>query len=83
MIEDQSVLYHHAYSICSLMVRYTLALRGSPKDDQSALDVHEVSVDLFKGENLTEEFLCDINKYGQVCIDLRHNITEKLTREHL
>lgn len=83
MDESQSILYHSAYSICSLMVRYTLALRGNPKDEHSALDVREVSVDLFKGENLTEEFLCDINKYGQVCTDLHHYIAEKLTREPL
>ncbi|KAJ5157225.1 uncharacterized protein N7482_008325 [Penicillium canariense] len=60
------ILYHNIYSICSMMVRYTLALRGPPKDDHSAMDVTEVAVDLFKGENLTEEFLCDINKYAQV-----------------
>jgi glutathione S-transferase len=82
MDEDQSILYHNAYSICALMVRYTLALRGTPKDDHSALDVREVSLDLHKGEHLTEEF-CEINKYGQVRTDLRHNITAKLTQETL
>jgi hypothetical protein len=60
MDDNQSILYHNAYSICSLMVRYTLALKGPPKDEHSTLNVREVSVDLFKGEHLTEEFLCDI-----------------------
>lgn len=66
MDDNQSILYHNAYSICALMVRYTLALGGPPKDDVSTLYLREVPVDLFKGEHLTEEFLCDINKYGQV-----------------
>ncbi|CEJ54245.1 hypothetical protein PMG11_00565 [Penicillium brasilianum] len=66
MDDNQSILYHNAYSIYALMVRYTLALGGPPKDDASTLYVREVPVDLFKGEHLTEKFLCDISKYGQV-----------------
>jgi hypothetical protein len=69
MADNQSILYHNAYSVCSITVRYTLALRGHPEDEASALNLREVSVDLFKGEHLTEEFLCDINKYGQVRIN--------------
>lgn len=68
MTQNQPILYHNAYSVCSIMVRYTLALRGHLKDEHSALNVRGVSVDPFKGELLTEQFLCEINKYWQVSI---------------
>lgn len=80
MDDNQCILYHSAYSMCALMVRYTLALRGPPKDDTSTLNVREVSIDLFQGEHLTEEFLCEINKYGQVRKNDPHDKTTMLTR---
>src|SRR6266498_4599050 len=45
-------LYHNHYSICSLMVRYTLALRGQPKDPASEVSVQEQVVDIFREEQL-------------------------------
>lgn len=61
-------LYHNTYSVCSLMVRYTLALRGPPKDASSAIEVHEQEVDVYHEEQLSEQFLCEINPKGQVNI---------------
>ena len=59
-------LYFHPYSICSLMVRYALALRGEAKMSSSEIivDLHEV--DMFHGAQLEEHFLLDINPKGQV-----------------
>jgi hypothetical protein len=59
-------LYHHPYSICSIMVRYTLALRGSPKDPSSQINVTEKVVDIFHEAQLEEDFLLNINAKGQV-----------------
>lgn len=61
------VLYYHPYSICSLMVRLTLAMRGIPKDSSSEMVVEEKFVDIFKNHQLEENFLCNINPKGQVC----------------
>jgi hypothetical protein len=60
------VLYHHPYSICSIMVRYALALRGEPKAASDEMVVEERVVEIFKGEQLTEHFLCEVNPKGQV-----------------
>ncbi|KAH8812214.1 hypothetical protein F5884DRAFT_784746 [Xylogone sp. PMI_703] len=60
------VLYHHPYSICSLMVRLTLAMRGRPKDLDSEMTVEERVVDIFNSLQLEEDFLCNINPKGQV-----------------
>lgn len=61
-------LYFHPYSICSLMVRYTLALRGKPKvaSPDIVLDLHEV--DIFHGAQLEEHFLLNVNPMGQVVV---------------
>lgn len=60
-------LYHNPYSVCSIMVRYTLALSGLAKDDPPALEVEEKCVDIFDEEQLSEDFL-KINPYGQASI---------------
>ena len=60
------ILYHNFYSVCSIMVRYTLALRGPAEDDASAVLVEEKEVDIFHEEQLTEQFLSEINPKGQV-----------------
>jgi hypothetical protein len=48
------------------MVRYTFALRGRPRDDSSEINVQEQHVDIFHEEQLSEDFLCNINAMGQV-----------------
>ena len=59
-------LYFHPYSICSLMVLYTSALRGSAKDAEFEMIIHTREVDIFHEEQFEEHFLCDINAKGQV-----------------
>ena len=59
-------LYINTYSICSIMVEYTIALRGEPKDAESDMPIVLHDVDLFRTEQLTEAFLTEINPEGQV-----------------
>lgn len=59
-------LYHFTFSICSIMVRYTFALRGEPADPGNKMRLTEEEVNIMKGEQLTEHFLCDINPAGEV-----------------
>ena len=60
------ILYHNYYSICSIMVRYTAAIRGAPKDPESEILIEEQAIDIFHEEQLSEHFLCEINPLGQV-----------------
>src|SRR5256885_3422319 len=60
------VLYHNLYSICSIMVRYTLAVKGAPQKPAAAMVVKEQEVDIFHGAQLDEQFLLEINPRGQV-----------------
>jgi hypothetical protein len=60
------VLYHNTYSICSLMVRYTLAVRGTPHSPAAAITVDEQMVDIFHEAQLDEDFLLNVNPKGQV-----------------
>jgi hypothetical protein len=60
-------LYYFPYSICSIMVRYTIALRGPPRDEASAMSVTERVLDITAGEQTKEEYLCEVNPKGQVC----------------
>jgi hypothetical protein len=59
-------LYVNAYSICSIMVRYTLAIRGIGLDVSTQMVVEEREVNIFEGEQMEEAFLCDVNPKGQV-----------------
>ncbi|KIY00911.1 uncharacterized protein Z520_03577 [Fonsecaea multimorphosa CBS 102226] len=59
-------LYHNPFSICSLMVRYTVALRGPARDKASEIPIQDQSVDIFHEEQLSEHFLRNINPKGQV-----------------
>ena len=60
------MLYHYPYSICSIMVRQTIAIRGQAKDAESEIPINEKLLDIFKKEQLSEHFLCDVNPEGQV-----------------
>ena len=59
------ILFYNNFSLCSLMVRFTLALcnecPGTP------LNVEEKHVDIQHGGQLTEEYICDVNPKGTVC----------------
>lgn len=61
-------LYHNPWSVCSIMVRQTIAIRGLPQNAASELSIKEEVVDIFHGEQLTERYLCEINPEGQVMI---------------
>ena len=66
MGEPTHYLYHFDYSICSIMARFAYALRGTPKDPKNEIRIEERQVNLGKGEQLTEHYLCDINPAGDV-----------------
>ena len=64
--QELYTLYHDYYSICSLQVRYTFALRGPSKDNASQIEMKEAELDLTTKGHLKEEYLCEINPAGQV-----------------
>lgn len=66
MTSQQHVLYYHPYSICSIMSRYALAIRGEPATPEEAITVKEQEIDIYASEQLTEEYLCIVNAKGQV-----------------
>jgi len=59
-------LYANLYSLCSLMVRTTIAIRGDARDRDCEMLIEEEEVDIYREEQLTEHYLCDINPLGQV-----------------
>ncbi|OCT46774.1 hypothetical protein CLCR_02036 [Cladophialophora carrionii] len=50
-------LYYNPFSICSLMVLYTLRLKGEPKSPADAVEPEEVFIDIYTGEQMTESYL--------------------------
>lgn len=48
------------------MVLYTMALKGSATSPENEIDMEAKVLDIFHQRQLDEEFLCNINKYGQV-----------------
>jgi glutathione S-transferase len=59
-------LYHNIYSLCSLQVRYTVAIAGEPRDGLPQMEIEEVPIDLFNNGQLDEFFLTKVNRKGQV-----------------
>jgi hypothetical protein len=66
MAPTTATLYHNTYSICSIMVRQTVAIRGQAKNADSEIMITEQVVDIFNEEQFSEHFLCEINPLGQV-----------------
>lgn len=60
------VLYYHPYSVCSLMVLHTLALKRSAREPEDEITMQTKVIDIFNEEQLSEDFLCNINDHGQV-----------------
>ena len=60
------VLHHFPYSLCSIMVRHTIALRGRPRSSESFINIEEKIVDLSRGEHISETYLLEVNPKGQV-----------------
>lgn len=52
------------------MARYTYAVRAEPENSKNEIRIEERQVNLGKGEQLTEHYLCDINPAGDVSLDL-------------
>ncbi|EXJ63634.1 uncharacterized protein A1O5_11395 [Cladophialophora psammophila CBS 110553] len=50
-------LYYNPFSICSLMVLYTLRVKGEPKSAADAVDPEERFIDIYTGEQMTESYL--------------------------
>jgi len=59
-------LYHHPFSVCSLMVRYTLAIAGPTNQYTTSMDVVEKEIDIYNSGQLDEHFLTRVNPKGQV-----------------
>ena len=60
--DDPFILYYNPYSICSLMVLYTLAVTKA----ENELNLEKRVLDIYHEEQFTEHFLCDINDHAQV-----------------
>lgn len=61
---ERFTLFFNNYSICSIMVRFTIAAARQSQVDQLAID--EQIVDIQHGGQLTEYYLCDVNPKGTV-----------------
>ena len=59
-------LYYNRFSICSIMVRWLVSIRGEPRDEASRMDITPKEIDIFNEEQLSEWYLCDVNPNGQV-----------------
>lgn len=68
MYSSYYTLYWNPYSICSLMVRYTLETRGPPKDGELDWNIENKAINIFAGEQISEHFLCEVNPKGEVSI---------------
>jgi hypothetical protein len=66
---SEYTLYHNPFSICSIMMRYLIAVRGEPVDAASSMGViKENMIDIFNEEQLREDYLLHVNPRGQVNI---------------
>ncbi|KAF2105144.1 hypothetical protein NA57DRAFT_30050 [Rhizodiscina lignyota] len=59
-------LYYNRYSICSIMMRWLVDIRGQPKDEASRMDIGLKEINIFKEEQFSEWYLCEVNPNGQV-----------------
>lgn len=59
-------LYYNRFSICSIMMRWLVDIRGEPKDESSRMNIALREIDIFQEEQFDEWYLCDVNKNGQV-----------------
>ena len=65
-MQMEYTLYHFPWSLFSLTVRYTIALRGEPTSLAGEMKIVEKVVNLQRDENLAEGYLLGINPKGQV-----------------
>ncbi|KIW72337.1 hypothetical protein PV04_00537 [Phialophora macrospora] len=57
MAQPKYELYYNPFSICSLMVLYTLRLKGQPKSPADAVEPEERFIDIYSGEQMAESYL--------------------------
>lgn len=62
--EEPYILYHNHYSLCSLMVRFTLALCKEQGDWPLTVEEHKINIQ--HGGQLSEDYLCNVNPNGTV-----------------
>ncbi|KAH8814838.1 hypothetical protein F5884DRAFT_841009 [Xylogone sp. PMI_703] len=77
------ILYHNHYSLCSLMVRFTLALCKEQGEREGSLRVEEHEVNIQNGGQLSEYYLCDVNPYGTVPVLANDSNLSEPIRESL
>lgn len=66
MASQSYTLYYAIDSLCSYMLRYTLAIRGPGKDVQE-ISIEEELVDIhYERNQLSEFFLLKVNPEGKV-----------------
>lgn len=64
---DHLVLYTNHYSLCSIMTRFTIALRGKVGPNSVPITVEEREVDIIhRMEQMEEQFMLEVNSKGQV-----------------
>jgi glutathione S-transferase len=71
-------VYYNPFSICSIFVRSTLAFSKTPASG-TPITVTESLVDIYKDEQLHEDFLLTINPKGQVPAMTSPSLAEPLT----
>ena len=65
-MDKQYLLFYNDYSICSIMVRFTLAVCKQLPGER--INVEEKPIDIHKGEQLTEYYLTEVNPSGTVTV---------------
>jgi glutathione S-transferase len=75
---DNYTVYYNPFSICSIMVRMTLALRGKPASEPAPTFTEHL-IDIYKDEQLSESFLTTVNPKGQVPAMTSPALPEPLT----
>ncbi len=61
-------LYYNRFSICSIMMRWLVDIRGEPQDEASRMDIGLKEINIFAEEQFAEWYLCDVNPNGQVIV---------------
>ncbi|OQV04058.1 Glutathione S-transferase, domain-containing protein [Cladophialophora immunda] len=77
-MEEVYTLFYNDYSICSVMVRYTIALTRRLQGQQ--LSIEERPVNIQQGGQLTEYYLCEVNARGTVPVLLGPSSSKALKK---
>lgn len=65
-------LYYNRFSICSTQARLTLAMQKLSTTPEQAIDVKQTHVDIYTAEQLSENYLLNVNPKGQVSWSIFH-----------